>query len=432
MLKIKKTAKELLNKENLMRLLQQIDIEEHISNSYLHLTANENVMSDTARKCLSSKLSDRYHIGTSLDHLDNTPVTQFGNLSFIALNNLYELESDIRLISQKILHCALSDFRPLSGIHALMCTLISATKIGDCVFSIDPTDGGHFATTNLLNQLGRKSALMRFDSTLTIDISHFEELVKIHKPAAIIFDHSATLTEFPLKQIRNIAGEQVRIIFDASHTLGLIIGGCFQNPLSDGCDILQGNTHKTFPGPQKAMIHFRDLHLGKQVMTDIGKALVSSQHTHHTLALFVTMLEMSYFGPQYAQQMINNARALCKYLSDDGFDLVGVGEHHTNTNLVLIDLKDDYALRNACNRLSYAGIGTNARTIYNKNVLRIGTQELTRRGMKEEEMKKIADFFKRTLLIQENPTTVRTDVIALNDSFRSVLFSFDGETHDNK
>ena len=47
-------------------------------------------------------------------------------------------------------------------------------------------------------------------------------------------------------------------------------------------------------------------------------------------------------------------------------------------------------------------------------------------------MKKIADFFKRTLLIQENPTTVRTDVIALNDSFRSVLFSFDGETHDNK
>lgn len=99
-----------------------------------------------------------------------------------------------------------------------------------------------------------------------------------------------------MREIREALGEDVIIIYDASHTMGLIMGQQFQAPFKEGANVICANTHKTLPGPQKGMMAFRDKELGKKANAIIDGCLYSSPHTASMIALSTTILEIKEFG----------------------------------------------------------------------------------------------------------------------------------------
>lgn len=409
------------------RALDAVKNEERRSDRVLHLTAHENKMSRLARSFLSSSLSFRQHEGMLEEHSHEDVITH-GTFMLMGLPGVYHLELKARRAAERYLQAAVVDFRPTSGLHAMLCTIASATKPGDVVYTVDPMNGGHAASRNLLTNLGRQSEYIPWSNVdLNIDLDSFAKAVKKHPANAVYLEHGTPLFKLPLEEMRRIVGEEVVIAYDASHTLGLIAGGKFQAPLREGCDILQGNTHKTFPGPQKGLLSFRDLDLGSRITKTISDGLVSSQHTHHALAAYITALEMAVYAEEYAAQMINNARALAEALTDRGITLVSRNGEYTSSHQVLIAGED---MNEKCLRLFNCGISTNARNAFGRRVIRIGVQEATRRGMKEDEMRHIADFIRLAFDPRTHLEELAKRVYKFNQLYDSILYSFDGEFAD--
>lgn len=398
--------------------------EEQLNNQILHMTANENRLSKVVQQLLSTPLSNRYHLGTSIDYNYNKVVKK-PNLIFRGLPDLYQLESLAHKKLSKNLGGQVTDSRILSGIHAMICSISSLTEVGDVILSICPEGGGHFATSNLISTLGRKSVLIDYDrKDLTISLSHLKKLKKTYCVKAVFLDDSAPLYPLPLKEIRDILGDKVIIIYDASHTLGLIFGGCFLNPIQDGCNIIQGNTHKTFPGPQKALLHFADKEIAGRSIQTIGNILVSSQHTHHSLALYATILEMDIYAKDYAKAVISNAKTLSEALATEGFKVLTNGKSYTETHQVLFNLPAYSSNYEICEKLLNCNISVNAKNVYEQDLIRIGVQELTRIGMKADEMKEIASIIK--IVLVEGQTEIATSMVKeLISSFQEVHYSFD-------
>src|SRR5207249_646893 len=133
--------------------------------SFLHLTANENVMSNTVRLCLSSYLGDRYYLEPYKECGEGDEVACKGALMLKGLPGVHKVEDIANGIAQKMFSAAFCDFRPLSGVHGMISTLATATKISDLIFSLHPDDGGHFATYTIARNIGRRLKYMRVSSS---------------------------------------------------------------------------------------------------------------------------------------------------------------------------------------------------------------------------------------------------------------------------
>jgi glycine hydroxymethyltransferase len=200
------------------------------------------------------------------------------------------------------------------------------------------------------------------------------------------------------------------------------MGQTFQSPLKEGANVICANTHKTLPGPQKGMIAFRDKELGEKANAIINGCLYSSPHTHHMIALATTILEMKKFGEKYAKQIITNSNAL-------GYELLGLGYQirRANTGRVsenhqvhlLPEKPEEY--KSIYSMLFANNIAVNFDNPLGGNFIRMGTQEVSRRGMKEKEMKQIATFIDKSL----KGENIRSQLIEFNNTFRSIYYSFD-------
>lgn len=415
---------------NFKQILSQIESEEKSALQTLHMTANENVMSKSAERIMASCLSSRYYSDTY--HPEHKIFDQkfyvIGNAMYRGMPSVYALEDLARKHSNQMFHAEFSDFIPLSGMHAVTCILSTMTKPGDKVFTFAPQSIGHHATISLLRNLGRTPLSIPWDDkNMCIDLEAFAKSYKNEsreKPVTIFFDLGKTFYPLPIKAIRKIVGDDAKIIYDASHVLGLIAGGLFQNPLQEGCDVLIGNTHKTFPGPQKALLLYANKELGQKTALELFSTAVSSQHTHHSMALYITILEMSVYGKAYAQQILKNAHTLARALIAKGFRIVSREHELPHAHMIGISGGFKNSVQDACMRLHLSNISSNTQKIFGKDCVRIGVQELTRRGMMESDMEQIAEFFK-AILIDESE--IGADVLNFNKRFHKVCYTLDDE-----
>ncbi len=407
------------------RMLATLRREEQRDDTTLHLTANENVMSEHVQQILASNLAARYHLGTSAEHAGRSVVQQ-QNFVFNGLADLSELELLAADVFRRRLGGAATDFRPLSGLHCLICSVIALSRPADTVLSIHPDSGGHVATAELVRKTGRRSILVDFDhERLTLSLDHLTKLSQEHPINLAFLDEGAPLYPLPFAEIRRILGPDVTIVYDASHALGLLMGGVFGDPIADGCDVVQGNTHKTFPGPQKAVMHFAAPELAARAMATIGQSLVSSQHTHQAAALYFATLETDLFGAAYARQTVANARALSAALERRGFELLLHARRYTESHQVLVHLPDGLNAFDSCSRLSESGISVNAKRLYGHHVLRLGVQEITRRGLREADMQTVADLLDAALSRSDAASGLRARVARLRRTFAQIHYSFD-------
>ncbi|MCX6738873.1 MAG: hypothetical protein NT098_02340 [Candidatus Parcubacteria bacterium] len=384
----------------------------------LHLTANENRMSDTARRFLSSSLSDRYYFGGGTKN-----GKKIGSFFVTGLPEVEDLVSLAEKALKKMLSAKVVNLNALSGIHAMTCAILSATNPGDLVLTIRHEDGGHFATEGLLKATGRKHDFLVINpGTMEIDYLNLKKVTQEKKVKAVYLDPSYFLKPFDLRSIKKSVGKDVCVIYDASHVLGLIVGGQFQNPLKEGSDIICSNTHKTFPGPQKGILAFKDKRKGVEA-ENIIKSLYSSTHTHHLLALSVTILEMEKFGKEYALQIIKNAQALSVALSELGFEIRSSGaKRHTLNHQVHMFLPQNENHGSVFDKLIRNDISVNIdRLLGKRSFIRFGVQEMTRLGMREKNMVEIASVLCEALSGKDVKASVKTMV----RQFSKIDYSFD-------
>ncbi|WP_191832606.1 hypothetical protein [Pseudomonas fluorescens] len=392
--------------------------------STLSLTANENVLSETARTLGQNRHYDRYlfNAQTTAGH---RYAADFNGMQVEHFPEVEKLKALATQAVRSMFNAEFVEYRVLSGVHCTLSVLAALTEPGKTVLSLSPGSGGHFATGPLVQKIGRHSLFFRLSIDGQIDLADFDKQLQTlgHQPSAVLLDHGLTTHAIPVNPLRNLLNRhgyhQTLIIYDASHTLGLIAGQAFANPLDEGADILQGNTHKSLPGPHRALIVCRRADLARQIEQNVSAALVSSPNLPGLLQLFVTLVEMERYGQAYAQRMCANAHQLRNALAD----LPGWTVPPTDTHLLLLE---SALSSHAAQQLNELGIRVNNKRINGRDCLRFGVQEITRLGITNEDLEALADILRNVLTGGTNGTE-RICLTHICHRLNRIHYSFDQE-----
>jgi glycine hydroxymethyltransferase len=324
-------------------------------------------------------------------------------------------------LAKKLFNAETADLRPLSGHIADLIFLATFTKRLDTVVCVSEQDGGYPGMWQKALPKLLRYKVMRFPFSTkerNINLEEAKEMIQQIEPRVIVFGASLILFPHPVHELAKVAHETgAHVGFDASHVLGLIAGKTFQDPLREGANALFGSTHKSFFGPQGG-IFLATKEYGEKVKKRIFPMYVDNAHWNRIAALALALAEMTRFGEQYAMQVVRNAQALAKALSDYGFPVVCPNLGFTKSHQVFLDYGGG---RNG---------GSVARKLERANIIadcsvRLGTCEAARRGMKEKDMQQIAMLMKRVVMDGEKPEKVKKDSTKFAAEFQKVHYCFE-------
>ena len=392
----------------------------------INLIASEQIMSRRARGVLGSDFCHRYAEGHP------------GERYYQGTEKIDTIESDAKRYMKALFGCLHTEIRPISGTNANEAVFSRYIKPGDIVLANSTPAGGHISHQRA-GAVGHYTPnVLSFPITRDgyhIDVGKTKDLIRATKPKLVIFGKSLFLFPEPVDELYEVCGKtKARIVFDAAHVLGLIAGKQFQNPLVEGAHVVTGSTHKTFPGPQRGVV-LSNLDWKDWRLIDKG-AFPGSSSNHHldTLPpLLITVFEMLAFGEEYAKQVVANAKALAAALDKRGFDVQAKEFDYTESHQVAVDvsrfgggsavsslLKENNIILNM-NMLPFEPLSRHD----NPAGIRIGVAEMTRFGMKEEEMGCIAELIHDCVA---QGGSVIEEVEKFRGEFQKVHYSFD----DNK
>jgi glycine hydroxymethyltransferase len=371
----------------------------------LNLIPSENATSPEVRALLSSDFGHRY---TSFDRF------------YMGTRFTDEVQANGEKLARKVFGCETADLRPLSGHIADMIFLACFTKPRDKVMCVSPEDGGYpgISRGGIPSIFNLKTIDFPFSKMeRNIKVDEAEELILREKPRVIVFGSSLILFPHPVRALAQAAEEiEAHVGFDGSHVLGLIAGKEFQDPLREGASTLFGSTHKSFFGPQGGII-VGDRKHGEVIRKRIFPALVDNAHWNRIAALTLALAEMEKFGRRYATQVVKNAQTLASALAEYGFPVACSDMGFTKSHQVYLVYGRFGGGTKVAKKLEKADIITDCG-------VRLGTSEMTRRGMKQAEMLKIAEFINRVIMKKEEPARIRAEVTKFAGEFREIQFCF--------
>jgi len=245
-----------------------------------------------------------------------------------------------------------------------------------------------------------------------IDLSKAKDLLEEHKPELIILGKSMMIYREPLKEIvEMIAGINPKpiLLYDMAHVLGLV-GPLFQDPFKEGADLVTGSTHKTFYGTQRGIIasnlsegtEYEEL--WEAIIRRVFPGSVSNHHLGTLLGLLLATYEMNAFKPDYQRAILANAKAFARSLKDQGLMVEGDSRiGYTETHQVIVRVGYGKGPLMA-ERLEENNIIVNYQSapddeaFTTASCLRLGVQEMTRFGMKENDFGQLAEHLSRVIL----------------------------------
>ncbi len=389
----------------------------------VNLIASEQVMSRRARSVMGSDFCHRYAEGHP------------GERYYQGTDKIDTIESDVKRYLKTLFGCLHTEVRPISGTNANEAVFSRYIRPGDIVLANSTPGGGHISHQRA-GTVGKYTRnVISFPLTKDgyhTDVGKTRDLIRAVKPSLVIFGKSLFLFPEPVQDVFEVCGQVgSRVVYDGAHVLGLIAGKQFQNPLKEGADLISASTHKTFPGPQRGLV-LSNMDWEEWRRIDKG-AFPGSSSNHHldTLPpLLITTFEMLAFGEAYAAQVIANAKALGGFLSAKGLEVQAKEFGFTQSHQIALDvsryggggavsslLKENYVILNM-NLLPFESLAHHD----NPAGIRIGTQEMTRVGMKEPEMEQIAQLMYDCLVQGKK---VGDEVRKLRSRFQKVCYSFD-------
>lgn len=389
----------------------------------MNLIASENITSSAVKEAMLSDLSHRYAEGLPCDRL------------YEGCHLIDSIENITIDLSKKLFNAEHANVQPTSGVVANLACFFAFANINDPMMAMEVPYGGHIshAKVSAAGIRGLKVYTHPFNQeTMNIDADAMKKQILEIKPKIVLLGGSLFLFPHPVEEAREAADEVgAKVMYDGAHVLGLIAGNCFQDPLKEGADLLVGSTHKTFPGPQGGIILCKE-ELKDKIDEAVFPGVVSNHHLHHVAGLGISTAEMLEFGKDYAQQIIKNAKALAQNLHELGFNVLCEDLGFTESHQVAMDVSDIGRAAELSKRLESNNI------ILNKNLLpwdpvnrsddpsgiRVGTQELTRRGMKESEMSEVAEYIKKVAV---DNLRVKDEVTEFMSNYTKVNYSFSND-----
>ena len=381
----------------------------------LELIASENFVSPAVLEAAGSPLTNKYAEGYPGKRY-------YGGCEYVDM-----AEDLARERLKKIFNAEYANVQPHSGSQANMAVLMTLMQPGDKFIGLSLAHGGHLTHGSPVNFSGKLYQAVGYElnkETRLLDYNIIEDLAKKEKPKVIIAGASAYSREWDYKKLRDIADATGSFLMcDMAHPAGLIAKGLLDNPLPY-CDVVTSTTHKTLRGPRGGIILMgKDKENTFGLKTPKGDRLKMMSELydssvmpgiqggplmHIIMAKAVAFAEVLNDGFKlYAQQVIKNAQTLASELMKFAFDVVSSG---TDNHLMLIDLSNkNISGKKAENALEHAGLTVNKNMVpfdtkspFVTSGIRIGTPAVTTRGMKENEMRKIAEIINTAIDNAEN------------------------------
>jgi len=387
-MKLKETDSEIYN-----LLRNELDYQK----STLRLIASENYTSRAVMEATGSVLTNKYAEGYP------------GKRYYAGNRYVDEIETIAIERAKKLFNMPHANVQPHAGAPANLAAFYAFLELGDKFMGLELPHGGHLTHGSPVNFSGRwfKAVAYGVDKeTEALDYDAIRKRALEEKPKLIICGYTAYPLIIDFKEFRRICDEVGAIMMaDISHFAGLVAGGVYPSP-AGYADVITTTTHKTLRGPRGAIIMGGTEEKGIKIDKAVFPGLQGGPLENIIAAkavCFHEALQPSF--KEYAKQIVKNAKALADELSAHGLRLVA---GKTETHLVLIDLTPKGITgKDAQAALEEAGIIVNKNTIpfdtrspFVTSGLRLGTPALTTRGMRESEMKYIAELIVKVL---ENP-----------------------------
>lgn len=377
----------------------------------IELIASENFVSEQVMEAMGSVLTNKYAEGYP-------GARYYGGCQFIDQVEQLAIDRVCQLYGAEY-----ANVQPHSGAQANMAVFLSVLNPGDTFMGLDLAHGGHLTHGSPVNFSGILYNPIGYqveEATGMIDYDKMEAMALEHKPKMIIGGASAYSREWDYKRMREIADKIGAVLWvDMAHTAGLVAAGLLENPVKYA-HIVTSTTHKTLRGPRGGIILVgKDFENWWGVKTPKGEtkkmsAILNSAvfpgvqggPLEHVIAAkavaFGEALKPEY--KTYQLQVQKNAQALAAALVGMGYKIISNG---TDNHLMLIDLRSKYPEltgKKAEIALVAADITTNknmvpfdSRSPFQTSGIRIGTPAITTRGLKEDQMSKIAELIDRVL-----------------------------------
>jgi glycine hydroxymethyltransferase len=363
-----------------------LSAEEDLQRDTVRLIASENYASSAVIAATGTVLTNKYSEGY--------PTKRY-----------YEGQQNIDKIEQLCIDRAKSLFgadhanvQPYSGSPANLAIYFAFLKPGDTVMGMGLPAGGHLTHGWGVSITGTFFRSVQYGvrkDTGRIDLDEVRDLARKERPKLLFAGGTAIPRTIDFPAFAEIARE-VGAVFaaDIAHIAGLVAAGVHPSPVPVA-DVVSTTTHKTLRGPRGGMLLCRETHQ-KAIDKAVFPGLQGGPHNHTTAGIAVALHEAAQpTFKTYAQQIVNNARALAAALVEHGFDVITGG---TDNHLVLVDVTGKgTAGKPLARALDAAGIVTNYNTVpfdprkpFDPSGIRLGTPAVTSRGMKEAEMKQIA------------------------------------------
>ncbi|MGD2162117.1 MAG: serine hydroxymethyltransferase [Anaerolineales bacterium] len=393
----------------------------------LNLLAPEAPTSPTVRSLLSSEIGTRAAEG----HIGRV------NRWFAGTQYIDEVEALCVELLKTAFRCNYADHRLMGSMLGNMTVYYALSKPGDVIMSAPQPSGGHSSNRGdgPAGMRGLKIYDVPFtDDGLEVDLGAFAKAARQHQPKLVVMGMSMTLFPLPVREMSAIISEWGgKFVYDGAHQAGLIAGGQFQDPLREGAVVLTGSAGKTFSGPQSGMIMWDDPELTEPITDAIFPVLAATHQVNRVAALAVSAAEMIEYGDFYMAQIVKNSQALGKALNERGIPILSAEKNYSQSHQVIARVKRFGGGLDVAHRLAEANIITNKNLVPEDKPedwdrpsgLRIGTIEITRLGMNEDDMETIADFFARVLVENEDPETVRNDVVDFRFPRQTLYYNFD-------
>ena len=384
-----------------------------------NLNPATNVMNPKAEAALASGIGSRPSLGYPGDKYE------------MGLEAIEEIEVIAAELAAEVFNAKYAEIRVGSGALANLYGFMALSKPGDSIIAPPATIGGH-VTHHAggcagLYGLTTHNAPIDADS-YTIDLAALHDLAHAVRPKIITVGGSLNLFPHPVAEVRKIADQvAAKVMFDAAHQCGIIAGGVWANPLTEGAHLMTMSTYKSLGGPAGGLIVTNDAEIAKALDAIAFPGLTANFDAAKSAALAYTLLDWRDYGAAYAKAMTDLARALATELAKQGLPVFAADRGATTSHQFAIEAAPFGGGQAASKTLRKAGflacgIGLPIPDVPgDMNGLRIGTPELVRRGVTPADAPALAALIAEGLR-SNDPAAVAPRTAALRKKFQGLHY----------
>jgi glycine hydroxymethyltransferase len=383
-----------------------------------NLNPATNVMNPTAEALLAAGLGTRASLGHAGEKYET------------GLEAIEQIEVITADLVRQVFGARHAEIRVPSGAIANLYGFLATCQPGDAVIVPPATIGGHVThhEAGAAGLAGLEVHHAPIDpDRWTVDVDGLARLAREVRPRLVSIGGSLNLLPHPVSAVREVCDEVgADLLFDAAHVCGLLAGGVWPSPLTEGADLVTMSTYKSLAGPPAGLVLTDRDDLAERLDAIAYPGLTANSDPANAAALGITMLDWLEQGEAYAATMVATARRLADELASAGLPVVQTSQGPTRSHQFAVDARewgDGQAAAARLRRANLLACGIGMPGTDGPAALRLGTPEIVRWGMGVDQMPELAELL--TAALRGDPSAVAPRTTAFRAPFDRVHYVHD-------